>query len=184
MSRPATGMSMMLSLSFRKPFASRLPIHRLSLITCFTRSRVPGVTSGRLFKTRKTVGIESQLSLQCLQLYQTSKMFDFFSENFQLFCNGIYLYYSRKHFICQGDCGGGSVSISKLRRCVCADEAASVQPCWNRASKTPPDLAGKPEGKNSMVGQKADASYGSRGVDRKTRPIGLKLDCLNPSRPG
>ena len=95
------------------------------------------------------------------------------------FCNGIYLYYSRKHFICQGDCGGGSVSISKPRRCVCADEAASVQPCWNRASKTPPDLAGKLKGKNSMVGQKADASYGSRGVDRKTRPIGLKLDCLN-----
>jgi len=52
-------MSMMLSLSFRQPFASRLPIHRLSWTTCFTRSRVPGVTSGRLFKTRKTVGIES-----------------------------------------------------------------------------------------------------------------------------
>ena len=41
----------------------------------------------------------------------------------------------------------GSVSIAKLRRCVCSDEAASVQPCWNRASKTPPDLAGKRKGK-------------------------------------
>ena len=29
-------------------------------------------------------------------------MFDFFSENVQLIFNGIYLYYSRKHFICQG----------------------------------------------------------------------------------
>jgi hypothetical protein len=35
-----------------------------------------------------------------------------------------------------------------------------------------------------MVGQKADTSYRSRGVDRQLRPIGLKLDCLNPSRPG
>jgi len=59
MNRPATCMSMMLSLSFRRPFASRPPIDRLSSITCFTRSRVPGVTSGRLFKTGKTVGIES-----------------------------------------------------------------------------------------------------------------------------
>jgi hypothetical protein len=46
-------------LSFREEGVARLRVNPHSSMTCSTRLRVPGATSGRLFRTRETVGIET-----------------------------------------------------------------------------------------------------------------------------